>query len=172
MKKYTTITKDLSVLISEVKAYLATQNVDGPEYRLNLYHPLGSTAELISNIPSLGNAFDSEQLTISGIGHWRIDNVTRVVPSPISVLVVPLSNTASCKFMVCTSNPNAVTYSDTLTNNPYYYVRDCEVLETIDVVSDSFLVNQGTQYTFENPNLEQAEFLLIAFNEDLSSYFA
>ena len=169
MKKYTVLNKDLSQLVSEADGYLT--ELSSPAYRAQLYHKTGPTADLVTDIPSLATAFDAENLTASGLAHWSIDTVVRAVDAPCPILIVPLKNTGNCTFNVVELKPGALSYKDYSTDHDYYNGLDCNILETITITAPVF-VNTGTVYAIENSNYNLAEFIIIAFNEDVSSYFA
>ena len=171
MKKYALLNKDLSVLANEVDSYLLANGADSPSYVLQLYHTIGTTEDLVDSIPSLADAFTDEGLTITGIGHWRVDNVIRGIPASLSLLIVPLKNTENSTFHVMDLKPDARPYTEYSLNHDYYDSRDCTSLESFEITSPIF-VCEDTLHAIENSDNDLAEFIIIAFNEDTSSYFA
>ncbi len=169
MKKYTVFNKDLSQLVAEADAYLA--GISYPGYNAQLYHKTGLLENLVGSIPSLASSFTDESLTPLGLAHWSIDTVERAIVAPCPILIVPLKNTENCTFNVAELKPNAQAYTDFITDNNFYYAVDCNVSETI-TISSPILVNTGTVYFIENSNYSLSEFLVIAFEEDVSSYFS
>lgn len=171
MKKYAVLDKDLSLLIGEINAYLATKNIDSEEYKLQLYHPAETAENLIDNIPTIDTAFSDEELTVKGIGHYQIDNFKRGIPVPVSYLIIPLSNTENSVLDILSVDPDALPYKDFIINHDYYDIYDCEILETVEF-NNPILVNVGTIYSIRNTSDDLAHFALLGFNEDVSSFFA
>lgn len=170
MKKYALLDKDLSALVSEVDSHLLANGTDTPEYRFQLYHHIGITEDLVDTIPSLETAFSDEGLTLYGIGHWCIDDEIRGIPSKKNLLVVPLKNTEGCIFHIMELKPDALPYVDPEIGHNYYPEEDCDIVESF-AISGPIWVGKDALHGIENPNSDLAEFIVVAFNEDLSSYF-
>jgi len=172
MKKYVTLDKDLSELVDQVNAYLATKNIDSPAYKIQLYHPIGAAEELIESIPAIATAFADEGLTIKGLGHYSIDNMVRPVPVKISMLLVPLKDTENSQFHINNPKPTALPFIDYVVDYEYYSKVDCEILETLPANPGAVFLSEGGFYSIENTGTNLAQYLVIVFNEDVSSYFS
>ena len=169
MKNYAVFNKDLSQLIAEFNSYI--DGISSPAYRAVFYHKTGPTEDLVGEVPSLGTAFTDEGLTAIGISHRVIDNVVRAVAAPCPLLLIPLKNTANSTFSVVEPIEGATTLKDYLTNHDFYVGADCNVLESV-TITGPILINTGVIYAIENSDYTLSEFAMVAFNEDVSSYFA
>lgn len=173
MKKYVTLNKDLSDLVNEVNSYIATKVAASPAYKIQLFHVLeGYGEELYSIAPSCETAFSDENLTVMRLAHYSIDNMVRVVPVKFSCLLVPLKDCDQSKLNLNVIKPNSVTRIDYLTDSEYYDINDCDTIETISTFDNPILLPNGNLISFKNDGNELAQFLFIAFNEDISDYFA
>lgn len=172
MKKYVTLDKDLSALVDQVNAYLITKNIDSPAYKIQLYHPIGAATDLVDDIPAIADAFAAEGLTIKGLGHYSLDNMIRPVPVLASMMIVPLANTENSVFHINEPKPEALPYTDYTINYPYYNNSDCVVVETFSPGSNPVMLAKDAFYSIENSDTDLAQFLVLLFNEDISSYFA
>ena len=169
MKNYAVLNKDFSPLIAEINSYI--DGISSPEYEIQLYHRLGLTEDLISDIPSLETAFSDENLTAIGVSYRAIDNVVRAVEASCPVLLIPLKNTKKCTFSVVTLTEGALAYKDYASDHDFYSGLDCDIVDTISVTGP-ILINTGVTYTIENSDYNLAKFAMVAFNEDVSRYFA
>ena len=106
-----------------------------------------------------------------GISHRAVDNVVRAVSAPCPLLLIPLKNTANSTFSVVELTAGAQSYKDHLTNHDFYSGAECTTVESI-AITGPILINTGVIYAIENSSYNLSEFAMVAFNEDVSSYFA
>ena len=172
MKKYATLSKDLTTLSEEINTYLANYRFIYANYALDMYHPIGFTEDLESDIPSIKNSFTSENLTVKGIGHLAVNNTPIAIPAKNSLLLVPIKDVTSCKLDICEANEGATAHHDATFDYLFYDVEDCTSTTVIENITDPILINAGTINAIVNTGEATAHFAIVSFNEDISSYFA
>ena len=175
MKKYAIISKDLSTLIEQVASYTAglTIGTTDPHYRL-----LGYAAELVEFIPAVATAFADENLSITKMSlfhtYYNPTGFLVAAPAKHSGIIVPFPDALGATLKLYTVNPGAPSFIDPAINDAELHDSDdCTIIETISVTADSIFLPNNTIWTLE-PASQSApsRFLLIPFNEDISSYFA
>ena len=172
MKKYVVLDQDLTDLLGQATSYLANK-IDDPAYAIQLYHPVGYAVDLVDDLPAIGDPFGDTGLTFKGLGHHNIDNEVRPVPAKISMMVVPLQNTESTSFIIGVPKSGTSPYIDPMFEYEFYDPRDIDVVETFTVnPNQQVLLAEGTHYAIKNESSELAQFIILAFNEDITDYFA
>ena len=175
MKKYTTISKDLSTLLDQVISHTAGLTIGATDPH---YHPLGYATEILESIPAVANAFTDENLSIMKMSlfhaYYNPMGFLVAAPAVISGVIVPFPDAVGATLKLYTVNPEAHPFNDpTVGDVDMYDSDDCTMIETVPVTADLIFVPSDTIWTLE-PASESApsRFLFIGFNEDISSYFA
>lgn len=173
MKKYAIISKDLSTLIEQVTSHTAGLTIGSTDPH---YHRLGETAELVEFIPAVANAFADENLSIMKMGlYYAYHNPMGfyvAAPAGMSGLIVPFPDALGATLKIYTPNSDARPFTDTMLNSELYDSDDCTMSDSI-TTTDSIFVASDTIWTLEPASAAApSRFLLIGFNEDISSYLA
>jgi hypothetical protein len=175
MKKYTSISKDLSTLIDQVVSHTAGLTIGATDPH---YHPLGDAADLVESIPAVATAFADENLSIMKMSlfhaYYNPMGFLVAAPAAMSGVVVPFLDAVGATLKLYTVNPGAQPFTDpTIGDVDLYDSDDCTLIETISVTADLIFVPSGTIWTLEPAGQSApSRFIFIGFNEDISSYFA
>ena len=175
MKKYTTISKDLSTLLDQVISHTAGLTIGATDPH---YHPLGYATEILESIPAVANAFTDENLSIMKMSlfHAYYNPMGFLVagPAAMSGVIVPFSDALGATLKLYTINPNAHPFNDpTIGDVDLYDSDDCTIIETITVATDLIFLPSNTIWSLEPAGQSApSRFLFIGFNEDISNYFA
>ena len=174
MKKYAIISKDLSTLIEQVISHTAGLTIGSTDPH---YHRLGEASEIVEFIPAVSSAFATENLSIMKMGLYSAYHNPMgfyvAAPAGMSGIIVPFPDAFGATLKLHVPNPDAHPFTEPTLNMELYDVDDCTVTETISVAADSIFLPSDAIWTLE-PASESvpSRFLLIGFNEDISSYFA
>ena len=89
-----------------------------------------------------------------------------------NLMIIPLANTESCTFNTHTLHDGAMPYTDFIINHEYYDGMDTDYDDMIQIEDNIFVVAEDTLHSLRNTDTNLAQFLLVTFEEDISSYFA
>jgi len=169
MKKYITLSKDYTSLITEITAYVKEAGKNEDTWFWAGPNKMSATKweTCCAQLPSLATTFADLGLTVHGFGHRFIHKDQQLYPNFFSksMLTIPLTTDS---FTLTTFQP----HSDAEMLGDWFYPKiQCDEIESIST-SKPILVNRDVTYILEpTEDIGLIPFLVIMFS-DTDSLFA
>lgn len=183
MTAHTTLSKDLTSLVSELEAHISANGLAdiGSDESFVPLIDLGSPAALTSSVPSLADLLNDIGLTLKTTSLYMVSTTELVSSLNVPYMIIPIRSNENADLVLHEVNEGAVPNASSL-GYSYYLpesTTDQEIVplshNTIHLVTanayHSFRYSVHTS-TFINTPENFVLLLMITVNEDLSGYFS
>lgn len=172
MTLYTKLNKDLTGVISEIEDYLSSQAISESYARAPFYE-----IDSLVGVPSLEEIFDGLTIKSSSIYTIWYQPVASFLTAPYAI--IPLRSYDNMSLKIHELKDNAQLNSQSDVKYPFYLISETDEVEAIPFQDNTvYFINSNVIHSFQYneadplyiPNL--GTYLVLSFNEDISSYFS